>query len=254
MYPAGGDSDEMLQELSQIPPDTIHWETSFGELSLTPNELGKAMIPPGLPIPTHVRPTSTHSLRSCTPHAQICSPHPEFYSNIVLDRWLSVNLHYYPRPQIEWDIVMSPGWARDIYNDAGFQQSLYRAATLPGKTRMKIHFNPPQHSDFYWMWNSIKIDAVAVIRVGDVLHAIYNYFRMPMAYGEVQATKARGRIHYRVLTQAFEARVGRKPSQRLRHEEHMGGFRRVDCLGTMTTFWGMWVSDSDICLGLVDGY
>ncbi|KAF9261795.1 hypothetical protein L218DRAFT_1078381 [Marasmius fiardii PR-910] len=166
---------------------------------------------------------------------------------------------------LRWDVTQSPGEAsfRTKYGilipvgldeDAVVVDKGRNVNVFPGSFKHKIWIEADSqyaaNATFKWWmdnrWGPIRIEKQTVIKLGDVLSAIQDYFTTPLTLADYQiivqsktstefsnldrlvaARRERGR-RYEMMAPVMAEDIG-----------HFGNFRRSDVLGTYLTFHGM---------------
>lgn len=138
-------------------------------------------------------------------------------------------------PQLEWDMSLHPNTSRRLTGRNCIMPaspSFKEHATWPPTTRMVITCD----SVMMRMWGAVLAENSRGVTMGDVLWAIYRYWRTPLTNHEFNELLRYNPLFYSKITDAFAKRCRRASG--LAAVERSRGLRRIDLLGDRKMWWG----------------
>lgn len=159
---------------------------------------------------------------------------------VRLAPWLIPNPRHRKRPHVIWNLKTPPNTASRV-SSSGANKALIPKfqdmATQPPSTKIFVTCDVGYSAS---MWGPIVVEEEngRFLTVHDVLNAIYNYFQKPLTNEEVERIASFGPQNMQNLQTACYKRCRSRPD--LPNWGQSGGFRRIDCLGDKTVFWGLW--------------
>jgi len=256
--------DSILQDLRNIAPTHLTWDTQHGTLTYTPSPASHLPLPnplvnysPSSPrfvdvgsgngepmglglLPSPISSDSSDSSSDCTAfdHRFGVTLHP-----LIALNPLEGNL-------IDWHVSDPARMARHVEDDDTFLANANQSATTPPTHTLHIDICFLDQPGVRWNWEPITINKRRSIRITDILHSIHDYFQTQLTHAEYDAIKSHGKRNSRIVANSFRERVTLQPSTDMRDEAYHGGLRRVDCLGSCKIFAGLWVEGLQLTLGL----
>jgi hypothetical protein len=249
--------DSVVDDLLKVQPTSVVWQTSKGVLTWAPHPAlpnsspglcgdgsggGRAgtvdWLTGGSPTPGAWPPTTT-------PRRAL----------IQLAPWMIPNPSNPALPHITWDISQSPATAKDSAGNV-ITDKLGDVATHPAVDRLVIAC---QAGVAEKLWGHIEVRASRPkgVTVWDVFNGIFEYFHKRVGRRRLDQMKEilGDELLEEKMAGAFHHRVGITPA--LPGCEPKEELRRVDCLGDVCIFWGLYVSYNEddtwqLNLGLVN--
>ncbi|KAF7967802.1 hypothetical protein HWV62_15062 [Athelia sp. TMB] len=147
------------------------------------------------------------------------------------------------QPNVKWDIAKSPHHAEWLDCGPNSLQAMFdEDATIPMVKSVWMAIDNPITTE---RWGNIEVkNDQDAISVWDILNAIYEYFNEPITRRDLDYLQRLDSSNHAMILEAARARVNGQPGST---PAFLGtrGMKRVDALGDMRKFWGMWVVTED---------
>jgi hypothetical protein len=179
-----------------------------------------------------------------TPYPPISPWVPRSSQSIQIAPWLIPNPYNPQVPHMLWNVSQVPITAKRLTGNhvvINLKPHFDDEATFPGVPEVHIVSNIHVINK---MWGAIIVKSDAVVKVSDILQGIYQFFQTPLTQSEVDLMTASDAKNYEKMVEAMHRRCLREPC--LFERAWMQGLKRVDCLGDMASFGGLYVIEQSV--------
>lgn len=217
--PAWADrSRDIRPTLPARQPDHSVWSFPTGNLTWTLHTNGLSSLPETAQIPPAMpRPQTFHERPEIAP-------------------WLAKNPFQPTMPMLQWDVRQNPITAR-LTTGAHVSTNLAHVLSSPITNIPVTFIEIAIPTPMVCIWNAIRVQKSSVIKVQDVLDAIYEWLQIPLTRAEMEHIENVNPDAVDAILHALQERAFTSPT--LHGWEHRQGPRRIDCLGDVRGWMGL---------------